>query len=70
MQLPDNCTFLPSIAVDTRTADQLAEIAWIEGTTVSYVVRRALGGYAEGYLLRLRELEAGDADGPAPGTGR
>jgi hypothetical protein len=60
MQLPDNSTFLPSIAVDTRTADALAEIAWLEGRTVAWVVRRALEGYTTGYLEHLRSLEAGE----------
>jgi hypothetical protein len=34
-------TFLPMVPVSPQTADQLAEIAWLEGTTVSYIVRRA-----------------------------
>ena len=65
MQLPDNSTFLPSVAVDTRTARQLAEIAWLEGQTVSYIVRRALGGYADGYLEHLRQMQQDHDGGPS-----
>ena len=61
----DSSMFLPSIAVDTRTADQLAEIAWIEGTTVAWVVRRALAGYADGYLSHLRQMQQDHDGGPA-----
>jgi hypothetical protein len=58
--LPTVSVFLPMVPVPPGTADALAEIAWLEGQTVSYIVRRALTGYAESYLLRLRELEAGE----------
>jgi hypothetical protein len=50
------------VPVGVRTADQLAEIAWVEGQTVSWVVRRCLADYAEGYLARLRgERHDGDS---------
>lgn len=62
--LPSTSVFLPMVPVSPGTADALAEIAWLEGQTVSWVVRRALEGYAEDYLEHLRSLEA---DGPVPG---
>jgi hypothetical protein len=58
-------TMLPPVPVGTATADQLAEIAWIEGTTVSYVVRRALEGYAEDYLARIRAMQEDHDSGPS-----
>ena len=66
MPYPDTSVFLPVI-VDARTAtaDQLAEIAWIEGTTVSYVVRRALESYAGGYLARIPAMQRDDDSGPS-----
>jgi len=48
------------VPVSPETVDALAEIAWLEGQTVSFVVRRALEGYAEDYLEHLRSLEAGE----------
>ena len=48
---------LPPVPVGTATADQLAEIAWIEGTTVSWVVRRALEGYVQTYLQHVRAMQ-------------
>ena len=50
--------FLPMVPVSTETADGLAEIAWLEGQTVSWVVRRALTDYCQGAMAYLREIEA------------
>lgn len=57
-------TFLPMVAVDTATADQLAEIAWIEGRTVSWIMRRALGEYADEYFETARTEQEGHDSGP------
>lgn len=57
-------TFLPMVPVDTRTADQLAEIAWMEGHTVSWIMRRALSTYAEEYFARARAEQEGYDSGP------
>jgi len=66
MALPDSpYTFLPMIPVDTATADQLAEIAWIEGATVAWIVRRALAGYADDYMERIRDMQNDHDAGPA-----
>lgn len=56
---------LPPVPVGTATADALAEIAWLEGQTVSYVVRRALEGYAGGYLARIRAMQQDHDSGPS-----
>jgi len=62
---PPASTMLPPVPVDTRTADQLAEIAFMEGTTVSRVVRRALEGYVQIYLQHVRAAQQDYDSGPS-----